>query len=157
MPRLLKDVLIGLAILAGICMIVFAVLMYMVSEVSNGGCGTHDGPYQALTTTDHIDLAKAIRLPVNGGVLLVDNRDENETPLIALMQGDSILWTRELDGDEGKRQPGGIIYPSTLHDIKVQDASAPYFIECSAEWDGGYEYSRMWIERDGDIEFCISW
>jgi hypothetical protein len=88
----------------------------------------------------------------------VDNRDESETPLIAFMEGDSILWTRDLDGNEGKRQSGGTVYPSTLHEIKVQDANTPYFIECFAEWDGGYEYSRMWIEREtGDIEFCISW
>lgn len=157
MPRWLKDVLIGLAILAGIGIIVLAVLVYMASEIANGGCGSHDGPYQALTTTEHVDLSTAIHLPVNGGTLLVDNRDEDETPLIAFMEGDSILWTRELDGDEGKRQPGATIYPSTLRDIKVQDANTPYFIECYAEWDGGYEYSRMWIERTGDIEFCISW
>ena len=157
MKKSSKKILIGIALLISIIAIGYNGLVSYVLYTFNSGCGMDDGPFKAILI-DEIELSQTSEKYdlSNNGKLILENRNDTLSPIIALIEHGEIKWTLDTDTRNTKGYESTRIWK--LSDITIIKDSNPIKIRFIGHWTYGAEVGSMEIDRkNGQNNFCLSW
>lgn len=147
----------GIVLLIGIAAVGYlGMTLYFVYSFSKD-CGMNDGPFKAIRI-DPVEISdSAIKLDLAGNsALFIDNRTEELSPIIILVEDGDVKWALDTDVRNTKGYEKCRI--RMIDNIRIRKNSDPIKIEFTGHWTYGAEYGFMEIKRaDGDNRFCLSW
>ncbi len=157
MNSILKNVLIGIAIVAGIFIIRHLILVGLVWYQFSVGCGWDDGPFKA-ELIDPIEITdEAVEFDLSKkGKLILENRNDTLSPILTLLENGKVQWALDTDTRNTKGYESTRIWK--ISHVVVDRKTDPIKLEFIGHWTFGAESGSMEIDRDnGDNTFCLSW
>ena len=124
---------------------------------SIGPCGFDDGPFKAVMI-DNLPASGSVQsfeLKDNGQLMLY-NRADSLSPLLALVENGVTQWTLDTDVRNTKGYETYRIWE--ISGVTITQGTDPIQLSFIGHWTYGAEAGSMEIDRKtGDNSFCLSW
>lgn len=140
------------------CLIALIVLLPATSLLKFAEQGFDDGPFYGQPFVGIVsDAAISDRLDYRQGELLVYNRSEDQSPVLAYRVQGETLWAQSLDVSQSPR------YDGVYHLTAMSDLSMAYGIwrdrlDFLGTWNFGTERGRAYLWKWGGFHrFFLSW
>lgn len=114
-----------------------------------------DGPFYAIELAD-IQFSDSLQtFELSDGKLILDNRSDSLSPILAFEQNESLSWILDTDVSKTEGYEGTRIWE--ISNISIDDGSQ-INLRFTGHWTYGAEAGSMQIDKKtGKNSFCLSW
>lgn len=122
-----------------------------------GSCGFNDGPFKATVIEYAAITESAVLYDISDQAqLLIENRVDSLSPIIALKEAGELQWVLDTDVRNTEGYESARIWE--ISHVTVVNGTDPIELNFLGHWTYGVEQGSIEIDRDtGDNSFCLSW